>query len=193
MKKNKNAVHIICVLDRSGSMASLSDEVINSFNHFLKEQQSEKGKAYLTLVLFDDRYEVVYDRVNLKNVKPIDSSIYYARGMTGLYDAIGKAINSNTDKDAMVLIQTDGHENSSHEYNQDSIKKLIKKKEDIGWDFIFLGANIDTKTEGFKMGITASKSVSFEASANGVEQAYFSMDTATKLYRSAKLNEWETK
>lgn len=190
-KKKSNAVHIICVLDRSGSMSSLAVEVINSFNNFLIEQKAEKGKAFLTLVLFDDKYEVLYDRVDIQDVNPLNDKMYYARGMTGLYDAIGKAINSTEDKDAMVLIQTDGYENSSQEYNQSSIKELISKKEKLGWDFIFLGANIDTMAEGSKMGLDSSKSMSFEATDAGVMMAYNSMDMATKSYRSAKLAEWE--
>ena len=190
-KKKQNAVHIVCILDRSGSMSSLQTEVINSFNNFLKEQQDEKGKAYLTLVLFDDKYEVVHDRVNIKDVPQLNEKVYFARGMTGLYDAIGKGVNSIKDKDVMVLIQTDGYENSSQEYTQKSIKDLISKKEDKGWDFIFLGANIDTMAEGSKMGIAASKSVSFQANSAGVEMAYMTMDASTKSYRSAKLAEWE--
>ena len=191
MKKKQKAVHIICILDRSGSMRPLAEEVINSFNGFLEEQKEEKGQAYLTLVLFDNKYDVVYDRVAIKDVEPIDKSIYFARGMTGLYDAIGMAINSCTDNDAMVLIQTDGDENCSQEYDHKEIKKLISEKEKIGWDFIFLGANIDTMAEGHKMGIDSSKSVSFEATNNGVAMAYASMDFATKSYRSAKLAEWD--
>lgn len=189
-KKKQNAVHIVCILDRSGSMSSLQTEVINSFNTFLKEQQAEKGKAFLTLVLFDDRYDIIHDRVNIKDVPKLDSQTYFARGMTGLYDAIGKTVNSIIDKDVMVLIQTDGYENSSQEYNQKAIKELITKKENLGWDFIFLGANIDTMAEGSKMGLAASKSVSFQANSAGVEMAYMTMDMSTKAYRNAKLEEW---
>ena len=191
MGKKDNAVHIMCILDRSGSMMSMASEVINSFNEFLKEQKAEKGKAFLTLVLFDDKYEVVYDRINLKKADPIDASIYFARGMTAMNDAIGKTIMANTDKDAMVLIQTDGMENASHEYKNADIKRLVKEKEDIGWEFVFLGANIDTMQEGHSRGISALNSVSFEANDEGVKVAYASMDGSLKSYRGKKLGEWE--
>ena len=189
-KKNKNnSVHIICILDRSGSMASLQNEVINSFNNFLETQKSEKGKAYLSLVLFDDQYEVIYDKVNIKKVCPIDNTIYYARGMTSLYDAIGKTISSICDKNVMVLIQTDGNENSSQEYSQNAIKNIITSKEQLGWDFTFLGANIDTVKEGSKMGLSASKSISFAPTSRGVEMAYNTMSNSTSMYRSLKEDE----
>jgi len=186
-----NAVHLICILDRSGSMASLEKDVIGSFNNFLKEQQGEDGKAYLTLVLFDDSFEKVYDRVPLEEVKPIDSSIYFARGMTALYDAIGKTISEYNDKDAMVLIQTDGEENYSKEYNHKQIQSLIKKKENIGWDFIFLGANIDVEKSGSMIGLASNKTMAFDASSQGIQMAYNSMDQVSKAYRNSKLEEWK--
>ena len=109
--------------------------------------------------------------------------------MTGLFDAIGNAVTSSTSKDVMVLIQTDGHENASQEYNKDSVKKLISEKEDLGWDFIFLGANIDAADTGSSFGIAASKSVQYEATTNGVKEAFTSMSTVTSEYRASKLSE----
>ncbi len=187
----ENAVHIICILDRSGSMGRLTTEVIGSFNNFLKEQKAEDGKAYLTLVLFDNKYEVVYDRIDLMEVPDLTPEVYFARGMTAMYDAIGITINSCKDKDVMVLIQTDGYENASHEYGKTDIKKLITAKEALGWDFIFLGANIDTVAEGSNIGISSAKSVSFEANARGIDMAYSSMDSSTKMYRNMKSAEWD--
>lgn len=187
---SKDFVHIICILDRSGSMASLATEVIGSYNEFITTQQKEPGKAKVTLVLFDDKYEVVYDMVSLKKVPKLTEKEYFTRGMTGMFDAIGKAINSSTAKDAMVLIQTDGHENSSVEYNSESIKKLIAEKEAQGWDFIFLGANIDAADTGASFGIMGSKSVQYDASVNGVKMAFNSMNTVTTSYRSMKQAEF---
>ena len=186
-----NAVHIVCILDRSGSMGHLAPEVIGSFNNFVNEQKAEEGKAYLTLVLFDDQYDVVYDRIDIQEVPELTSKLYYARGMTAMNDAIGKAINACTDKDVMVLIQTDGMENMSREYKNADIKKLVSEKEALGWDFTFLGANIDTMAEGNSRGFAASKSFSFDASVQGVQTAYNSMDASTKAYRSMKSAEWD--
>ena len=182
----KNSVEIICILDRSGSMGSLQTEVINSYNEFIRDQQKEKGKANVTLVLFDDKYEVVYENKNIKKVPELTSETYFARGMTGLFDAIGKAVNKSQSEDAMVLIQTDGQENSSQEWNKESIKKLIKEKEDLGWDFLFLGANIDAAAEGSSFGMMASKTMQYDASVNGVQDAFVSMSNITKSYRSSK-------
>ena len=183
---NLNPVHIICILDRSGSMSSLTSEVIGSFNHFLDEQKAEDGEAKLTLVLFDNEYEVVYDQVDIKEVKHIDNSIYYTRGMTAMNDAIGMTISKYTDADAIVLIQTDGHENSSSEYTRERVKELITEKEKLGWDFTFLGANIDAQAEAQSLGISVDKAVQFAANASGVTASYASMDMNTKLYRASK-------
>ncbi len=191
-KKNKAPViDIICILDRSGSMMSLQDEVVNSFNEFISDQRKEKGKARVTLVLFDDKYEVVYDRIKLKDVPELTREVYFARGMTSLLDAVGKTIKASDAKDAMVLIQTDGHENSSREFKKADIKALIKEKEDQGWDFLFLGANIDTVSVGSGIGIAATKTASFAANDAGVKNAYTSMSKMSSEYRSMKLKDFE--
>lgn len=189
----KDFVHIVCILDRSGSMSSLTTEVIGSFNEFLADQRKEKGRAKVTLVLFDDKYEVVYDRVKLKDVPDLTEKEYFARGMTGMYDAIGKTLTSIDDPDAIVLIQTDGFENSSHEYNQAQVKELIDKKEKKGWQFLFLGADIDTKTVGSGMGINAASSVSFDKSSKGIHDAYATMNATSTSYRSMKADEFTLK
>lgn len=183
-KKKSIPTHIMCILDRSGSMSHLATDVIGSFNTFLNEQKSLDGEAFMTLVLFDNEYEVVYDKINLKDVKEIDSKIYFTRGMTALYDAVGKTIASNTDEKAIVLIQTDGAENSSKEYTKDSVKKLVEEKEKAGWKFIFVGANIDAASESAAIGIAKNCSVQFEANSAGLRSAYCSMSFATSDYRS---------
>lgn len=180
----KKRAHIICILDRSGSMKPLQDEVINSFNNFV-EKQKETGKAFLTLVLFDDEYSLVFDKVKLETMKPIDESIYFARGMTSLYDAIGKTLNKYSAEDkALVLIQTDGAENSSKEFKKADIKKLIEEKEKNNWEFVFLGANIDASSEGLSIGLSSEKTVQFAASANGIRDAYASMSATSDIYKS---------
>ncbi len=197
-KKDQKAstVEIVCILDRSGSMMHLAPEVIGSYNEFIQKQSKEEGKAKVTLVLFDNDYEVVYSRIKLKNVPALTPDVYFARGLTSMYDAIGKTLTSEDfkdKKDVMVLIQTDGYENSSHEYNKVSIKALIEEKEKLGWDFIFLGANIDTVQAGASMGVVASKTASFNATPEGVRGAYTTMSSVTTNYRKTKLDEFNAK
>jgi hypothetical protein len=185
-------IDIICILDRSGSMRSLEDEVINSFNEFVNDQKQEKGKARLTLILFDDKYEVVYERVKIKKVPELTKEVYFARGMTALFDAIGKTLSSLEAENGMVLIQTDGFENASQEYKKRSVKKLVKEKEELGWDFIFLGANIDAMGVGADFGLAASKTASFTATENGIKSAFTSMSHKTSEYRLSKTQEFQS-
>jgi len=184
MKKNKS-VHIVCILDKSGSMSRLTDSVIKNFNNFIDEQRKEQGKAFLTLILFDTTYRTIYNRVDIKDVKHIDTSIYRAGGGTAMYDAVGFAIDSINDKNTLMLIQTDGQENSSRKFNKTSVMKMIQEKEDIGWDFLFMGANIDTGEEGSKMGLR-NKSVSFLANDLGIQDSFMGMGEKAKHYRYMK-------
>jgi hypothetical protein len=166
-------------------MGSLTEEVISAFNNFLDEQKAIKGKAFLTLVLFSNKYEMIFDKVDLKKVQHIDKTVYKTEGMTAMYDAIGKTIHANaSDEKVIVLIQTDGAENSSQEYTKPKVKEMIEKKEAKGWKFIFIGANIDAASEGSSIGISAKNSVQFEASANGVHGAYAAMSAVSRSFRA---------
>lgn len=160
---NHGCTEIVVILDRSGSMNSITDDAIGSFNAFLAEQQKLKGKALLTLILFDDKYDIVHNGIDIQDIKPLDKNTYVPRGMTALLDAIGKTINSvrerinNMPEDqrpekVLVGILTDGHENASHEYNRNAIMKLIDEK-DEGWEFLYLAANQDAIREGSSIGI----------------------------------------
>lgn len=182
-----SCVHILAILDRSGSMSGMQTEVINSFNEFMREQKTQKGKAKLTLVLFDNQYEVIYDRVNIKKVPELTSEKYFARGMTSMNDAIGKAVTSLSDcKDVVVLIQTDGMENSSKEWTKESVKSLIQEKEAVGWDFNFIGANIDAQDAAASYGITKA-GIQMDFSAKGFKDAFGTISTETSVYRTSKL------
>jgi len=181
-------VEIIVILDRSGSMHGSEDDVIKGFNGFVKEQQAEAGEAVLTLIQFDSLYEVVYDNVDIQQVPELTSDVYFPRGATAMYDAIGQALSTSTSEKAMVLIQTDGYENASREYNGAQIREMIKGKEAQGWDFIFLGADINVEQEASKFGMAANKSMAFAKSADGIASAYNSMSTSTSLYRSSVSN-----
>jgi uncharacterized protein YegL len=135
-------------------MKGLQSEVIGNFNNFLKEQKELEGKAKLTLVLFDDQYEMIYDEVDLQKAKPLTKRQYFARGMTRMNDAVGKTlVNKGRKKKAIVLIHTDGDENDSREYDHSDIKKIVKKLKKK-WEFIFVGAGIDAKQRNRDYGFT---------------------------------------
>lgn len=187
MAKKKQPVEILVVADRSGSMNTIRDEAIGGFNNFLDSQKSVKGAANLTLVLFDDRYEVPFNSVKLKDVEPLTAATFIPRGMTALYDAVGKALaelEAKAPEKAVICILTDGAENASQEYTHERVQERVKAAEDRGWEFVFLAANIDAKAAGASLGIMRGASIGFSANAAGVHDAYAAMDTVTKGYRS---------
>lgn len=177
--------HIICILDRSTSMGGLQDEVIRNFNKFLEEQQSIEGKAKMTLVLFDSGYEMVYDRVKLKDVKPLNRDTFKIQGCTAMNDAIGKTLTKMLDKEkAIVLIHTDGEENSSQEYTSSHIKEMVdslKKK----WEFIFVAGDLDARSYADSFGIRKAAAVS--NTLRGTANTYANFSNTTTAYRSGGL------
>lgn len=190
-----NKTEIICILDRSGSMSSIIDDAIGGFNSFIDEQKKLDEPATVTVALFDDQYELLYDNVDLKEVKRMKKSDWLPRGMTALYDAIGRTINTRVaavkkmkKKDRpdkfLVVIVTDGHENASSEFNQQSIFSLIDKQKKNDWQFIFLAANQDAMKVGTSFGISAGNTLTFTANSTGTQTMYSSIATATKTYRS---------
>lgn len=182
---------IVVVLDRSGSMASISKSTVDGFNSFLNEQQNAEGEAFITLVQFDDRYEVDYKSIPVSEAKPlIDGETFKPRGMTALLDAIGKTVNElETDRDVVFVIITDGDENASREYQRDAIMNMIKTLEtEKGWYFLFLGANQDAIAAGGGMGITGNKSFTYSADDIGTASAFASFSSNISNYRSAKMH-----
>ena len=191
---------IICVLDRSGSMNCILDDAIGGFNQFLKDQQEIEGKAVMTSILFDTDFDVIYNNVDIQNVKLFDRKTYSPRGATALYDAIGKSINDEIDflgncplderpEKTLCIILTDGEENSSKKYNKEKIKNLINEmKEDYKWEFIFLAANQDAALSAEGMGISRGNSLTFDYSGDGVNTAYTTLSKATKSYRRSATN-----
>lgn len=191
----KKLTEIIFILDRSGSMQHLESDTIGGYNGFLERQKAEKGDAFVTTVLFDDRYEVLHDRVNIKTVQPITDKEYYARGATALLDAIGKTIcdaqhrRNLSDKreipaKTIVVIITDGLENSSEEYTLDVVKKMVTtQQEKHGWEFIFLGANIDAVKTAGSFGIAAERAVNFHNDSLGTEKNFEGVTAAVSAMR----------
>ena len=188
--------HIICILDSSGSMSSIMSDSIGGFNSFLKEQRELPDDATITVALFDSNrnYQLVYDNVDIKKTKDLTSKVWYPRGLTALYDAIGKTINADKAKLArlgaeapakvLVCVVTDGLENDSVEYKVSDIKKLIKDCEKDDWNFIYLAANQDAFDVGRGFGISYANTHNYVASAAGVVNMSATLDGATTMYRS---------
>ena len=180
----KDLIELVFILDRSGSMAGLENDTIGGYNAMLTNQQQEAGEAVVTTVLFDDEYELLHDRINIKGIRPITAREYYVRGCTALLDAIGKTIHKidnvqqHTSEDeraekVMFVITTDGLENASQEYNYKKIRAMVEKQqEQYGWVFIFLGANIDAIGAAADLGIRADRAANYHADGIGTQLNY---------------------
>ena len=194
-KTNAEPVQIICILDRSGSMHSLANDVIGGYNSFLQKQRQASGEAEVTTVLFDDQYEKISDAVDLNEVPDITSAEYFARGNTALMDAIGRTItetlanmerekNCPAKRRVLVLIMTDGLENASKEYNKSAVKALIESTtKNYEWRYEFIGANIDSAAEAKSIGIDANHAMNYDADSEGVQQSFARMGEAAKEVR----------
>ena len=170
----KGLTEVVFILDRSGSMSGLEADTIGGFNSMIEKQKREDGEAVISTVLFDDRTEVIYDRVSIDKITPMTDKEYYVRGCKALLDAVGGAIHhiGNVHKYAreedrpektLFIITTDGMENSSRIYSYDRVKKMVEKeKEKYGWEFLFLGANIDAVSVAGRFGIGADRAIDYE-------------------------------
>lgn len=175
----KDLTELIFILDRSGSMNGLESDTIGGYNAMLEKQKKEAGEVVITTVLFDDKYELLHDRINLRGITPITDKEYYVRGNTALLDAMGKTINKignaqrHTVEDeraehVMFVITTDGMENASHEYSYDKVRQMIEhQKSKYGWEFLFLGANIDAVSTAERFGISKDRVSNYNADSEG--------------------------
>ena len=180
----KNLTELVFILDRSGSMQGLETDTIGGFNSMLEKQKKEPGEAFVSTVLFDDRVEVLHDRVKADRVRPITGVEYYVRGCTALLDAVGGAIHhiGNIHKYArpedvpahtLFVITTDGMENASHRYSARKVREMIRRqKEKYGWEFLFLGANIDAVETAGHLGIDADRAVNYHCDSAGTRLNY---------------------
>ena len=184
MKKEKNQeMDIVFILDRSGSMSGMEEDTIGGFNSYLEKQKEKGVKTKVTTILFDDQYEVLTLRENIDNVSNITNKEYYVRGCTALYDAIGKTIkmieNSVENNKVLFIITTDGLENASREYNRMSVSALINKHSD--WEFMYIGANIDSYAEGQRIGIKSNNIANYEKTKVGTRALFDSVEAATDM------------
>ena len=194
----KNLTEIVFILDRSGSMAGLEDDTIGGFNTMIQKQKGEAGEAYVSTVLFDNHTEVIHDRVDIQQIQPMTRKDYYVRGCTALLDAVGKAIHhiGNVHKYAreedrpektVFVITTDGMENASRQYTYERVRQMIEhEKEKYGWEFLFLGANIDATKEAARFGITEDRAANYHADHQGTAVIYEAMSEAVCNVRACR-------
>ena len=191
----KNLTEIVFILDRSGSMAGLEDDTIGGFNAMIEKQKKEPGEALVSTVLFDNESEVIHDRVDIQRIKSMTRNEYYVRGCTALLDAVGGAIHhiGNVHKYAreedrpektLFVITTDGMENASRKYSYEKLKAMIQRqKEKYGWEFLFLGANIDAAREASRFGISADRAANYHADSKGTNVIYETVNEAITQVR----------
>ena len=179
-------------------MSGLEADTIGGYNSLIEKQKKEDGEAYISTVLFDDECEVLHDRVSLEQIQPMTDKEYYVRGCTALLDAIGGAIHhiGNVHKYAreedrpektLFIITTDGQENSSRRYSYEKVKHMVERqKEKFGWEFLFLGANIDAIAEAGRFGIKADRAVNYHCDREGTAVNYESLSRAVSKVRQCE-------
>ena len=194
MKKGYTDISI--VLDRSGSMDSVKSDTIGGFNSFLKAQKEVPGEATITLVQFDDIYEVVYEGIRLQDAPLLNDQTFVPRGTTALLDAIGRTINATGKRLAAIpeterpekvifVILTDGYENASREFKVEQINDMIRHQRDVyAWEIVFIGANQDAITSASQMGIQAANALTYAANTVGTQQAFSSLTQNIAAYRT---------
>ena len=192
----KNLTEIVFILDRSGSMSGLEADTIGGFNSMIEKQKKENGEALISTVLFDNVSEVIHDRVPVQKVEPMTDRDYSVRGCTALLDAIGGAIHhignihkyarkEDVPEHTLFVITTDGMENASRHYDSEKVKKMIERqKEKYGWEFLFLGANIDAVETAKHFGISEDRAVNYHSDSVGTRLNYEVVSCAITSMRS---------
>ena len=193
----KNLTEIVFILDRSGSMHGLEADTIGGFNSMIEKQKKETGEALVSTILFDNAAEVIHDRVSLKDIRELTSRDYCVKGCTALLDAVGGAIHhignihkyarpEDVPEHTLFIITTDGMENASRRYSSMEVKKMIsRQKEKYGWEFLFLGANIDAVETAAGFGIGADRAVNYRADSQGTQLNYEVLGDAVSAVRQS--------
>ena len=195
MKNKNNITEIVFILDRSGSMGGLESDTIGGLNSMLRNQKKKEGKAFVSTVLFDHESIVLHDRIPVENVPEMTDSDYTVRGCTALLDAIGDAVKhignihkyarpEDVPEHTMFIITTDGLENASRRYNSKEIKALIEKKKKLGWEFLFIGANIDAIETAGRYGIDSDRAVNYHADSQGTAAVFRAVNKAVGAMRA---------
>ena len=192
----KDCTELVFILDRSGSMAGLESDTIGGFNAMIEKQKKTAGACWVSTVLFSDRSQVVHDRLSLEKVPPMTDKEYFVGGCTALLDAIGDAVKhiasihkyareEDVPEHTLFVITTDGMENASHRYGSDEVKKLIEAKKEQGWEFLFLGANIDAVETAKRFGIREDRAVNYHSDAAGTALNYEVLSEAVSCVRAS--------
>ena len=200
-----NITEIVFILDKSGSMSGFETDTVGGFNSVIEKQKKTDGKVYVSTVLFDNNSEVIHDRVDITEIKPMTLSDYTVGGCTALLDAIGGAIHhignihkyarpEDVPEHTVFIITTDGMENASHRYSSAKVKEMIKhQREESGWEFIFLAANIDAVETAENIGIKRERAANYRQDSNGMQVTYEAMSDAImtmRCRRSLDDGEW---
>ncbi len=200
IEKKNNITEIVFILDRSGSMGGLESDTIGGFNSMIQKQKKEEGECYVTTVLFDSVSETLHDRVKLSEVADMTDKEYFVRGSTALLDAVGSTIEhisgihkyvrkEDVPANTIFIITTDGMENSSRKFSSDKVKKMIEAKKEEGWEFLFLGANIDAVSTAKSFGIDEERAVNYHCDAVGTQVNFACMGKAIgSMRRKGKMD-----
>lgn len=191
----KDLTELVFILDRSGSMSGLEHDTIGGYNSFLKKQQAQPGACLVTTVLFDDKYELLHDRVSLSGITPMTEHNYFPRGCTALLDAVGRTIDKIGNEQSQVpeeerpektlfVITTDGLENVSREYTLGQVRGMVAGKQKTGWEFLFLGADIDAVSVAGGMGIPPRNAARIVKDSIGLGLQFDTLAEATCCYRA---------
>ena len=202
----KNLTEMIFILDRSGSMSGLEPDTIGGFNSMIDKQRKEEGEALVTTVLFDTRSDVLHDRLPLEQIPRMTDKDYCVGGCTALLDAVGDAVRQtetihkyareeDLPEHTLFIITTDGQENSSTKYNYREVRKMIEAAQEKGWEFLFLGANIDAAAEAARIGISRERSANYHADEEGTHTLFEAVsDTVSSVRRKGIIRaDWSDK
>ena len=188
------ASEIICIIDRSGSMRSMSQEAIGGFNQFLKDQKAiPDDSCKFTLILFDHEYSTVYNAVDIQDVSELNDQTYIPRGTTALFDAMGRALDDAIDRiqreytekpRVAVMIMTDGQENASKDYKKDRLEKLVEELKSDGWQFVFMSSDLNSFNADLNTMAVGTMSLGYDSSAKGYTAAYYAASNSINAYRT---------